>query len=422
MSKYIPNSYQTPNIIVDELITKITDAEFKIYHVIIRNTTGWQRSRTDTLTVEKICNIVGKSKPTVIKALTGLIELKLIKRYGKQRTGYKYGVNFSIDGERTKTKKKLMVKNFYQLKYDQWLKTFTINGKELLPIMVNNFNHNILYILNKEFKHIYKHTCGCEQNKIKKNTKKENYETFIEDLKSKAPLKSKVTKTKEGKKLYKELKEKGLIEDLKEKYIKYQKENGNYSVRITPFMMDFESHHMNSTSSKHENIDTKQTLKEYLSSIDLSEWRCRIATIDNATNEKKFADYYMLTRPDHKASDWIEVYREWVKRGNYGELPDPKILDRGENYVVYDARGERVVLKDGKFYLLNNIGKRATYIYNHYSSTYGVEINRKVPNLNERSSINRRNREVKENVLKSDLQQKKKRDVRSLLDIAVKRI
>ena len=153
MSRYIPNSYQTPNVIVDELISKMTDTEFKIYHVVVRNTTGWHREKTKKLTVKMICDILKKSKPTVIKGLSGLKELKLIKEHGQARTGFSYSVYFEIKGER---KNKPMVKKFYQCKYDQWLKTLTINGKEVLPIMVKYFNHSNLYILNTDFKHIFK--------------------------------------------------------------------------------------------------------------------------------------------------------------------------------------------------------------------------------------------------------------------------
>lgn len=159
MSKFIPNSYQTPNIIIDEMIDVLTDAEFKIYHLVIRNTTGWQKTISAKLTVDFIAGKLKKSRPTVIKALKGLKQLKLIKEHGSQKNGFSYSVNFEITGERKDEKKERFnatkIDKFYAVSKEEWLNILTndkkFNGKDFLPLMVKYFNH--LYILNTDFKH-----------------------------------------------------------------------------------------------------------------------------------------------------------------------------------------------------------------------------------------------------------------------------
>ncbi|MDG6857184.1 hypothetical protein [Glaesserella parasuis] len=45
MSKFIPNSFQVPNAVVDELMSVLSGAEFKCYMLVVRQTTGWGISK-----------------------------------------------------------------------------------------------------------------------------------------------------------------------------------------------------------------------------------------------------------------------------------------------------------------------------------------------------------------------------------------
>lgn len=183
MSKFIPNSYQTPNIIIDEMIDVLTDAEFKIYHLVIRNTTGWQKTISAKLTIDWIAGKLKKSRPTVIKALQGLKQLKLIKEHGSQKNGFSYSVNFEITGERKDEKKEIFkapkIDKFYAVSKKEWLNILTtdkrFNGKDFLPSMVKYFNH--LYILNTNFKH-----------NIKKYIKKNDVKSEPKSKKADAPI------------------------------------------------------------------------------------------------------------------------------------------------------------------------------------------------------------------------------------------
>ena len=63
--KYIPNSYQTPNAIVDNLASVLSDKAFKVYHVIVRKTLGWCKER-DKISVTQIMTITNTKKRNTI--------------------------------------------------------------------------------------------------------------------------------------------------------------------------------------------------------------------------------------------------------------------------------------------------------------------------------------------------------------------
>lgn len=73
---------------------------------------------------------------------------------------------------------------------------------------------------------------------LDKNTNKSDYDSFIDELKSKAPIKSKVTSTTKGRKLFKKIEDK---EQLIIDYIEYQKLKKEFAIRITDFMEDYET-------------------------------------------------------------------------------------------------------------------------------------------------------------------------------------
>ena len=74
-------------------------------------------------------------------------------------------------------------------------------------------------------------------NKPDKKTYNNDFDSFLEDIRELVSIKSKVTATKEGKSLFKNIQDK---EQLKADYIKHQKDKGEFSKRITAFMLDYE--------------------------------------------------------------------------------------------------------------------------------------------------------------------------------------
>lgn len=127
----VPNYTQVPNVVIDDLASKLSDSAFKIYVVLIRKTKGWEQKR-DAIAISQFCELTGKSKPTVIKCLDELINLGLIKKTRFTRYGNEYELNlsFSHDGVFIKisSKKSLLVKKF------------DIIGKEILLLKVKKFD------------------------------------------------------------------------------------------------------------------------------------------------------------------------------------------------------------------------------------------------------------------------------------------
>ena len=78
MSKYIPNAFQIPNAVVDDLMSRLSPNAFKCYVLIVRKTTGWGKS-SDKISISQFQAIAGiKKRDTVISALAELEKLNLI--------------------------------------------------------------------------------------------------------------------------------------------------------------------------------------------------------------------------------------------------------------------------------------------------------------------------------------------------------
>lgn len=189
MSDFIPNSFQVPNKIIDEVMSKVTANAFKCYFVIVRKTTGWNKE-WDKISTTQLMELTGiKKKETVYKCIKELEELSLV--------------------EMIKEKGKLTQ---FRLVPKKGTSTEKSDYSKRYPTKDNN-----------------------------NNTKKQSdYDRFIEFLKSKCKYKSKVTKTKDGERLYKEIEDK---KSLIKAYIQHQEEKKEFATRITKFMEDYETVH-----------------------------------------------------------------------------------------------------------------------------------------------------------------------------------
>lgn len=93
MSKFIPNSFQVPNALVDNVLADLSGAEIKCYLVVVRKTRGWQKDM-DAISVTQFVAATGLSNRAVIDACKSLIEKGLLKQ---EESGVR-GVNvYSID-------------------------------------------------------------------------------------------------------------------------------------------------------------------------------------------------------------------------------------------------------------------------------------------------------------------------------------
>ena len=95
-NKFIPNSFQVPNVLVDEYITKLSSHSFKLLLFIIRKTRGWQKHK-DSISATQLAKVVGlkkiKSVYPYIKELEALNLIKVHKKLGKVNQ-YSLGTNF----------------------------------------------------------------------------------------------------------------------------------------------------------------------------------------------------------------------------------------------------------------------------------------------------------------------------------------
>ena len=81
IDRFIPNSFQIANAVIDEYLSKMSGNALKCYILIVRKTRGWQKTH-DSLSISQIQKFTGiRKEETVQKAINELIALGLI---GKQ--------------------------------------------------------------------------------------------------------------------------------------------------------------------------------------------------------------------------------------------------------------------------------------------------------------------------------------------------
>ena len=94
MSKFIPNSFQLPNAIVDDMLCKLSGNACKIYLLIVRKTRGWHKE-ADKISYSQIQKYTGiNHRATISKALDDLLELGLIfVQKGNEKSMSEYRLN-----------------------------------------------------------------------------------------------------------------------------------------------------------------------------------------------------------------------------------------------------------------------------------------------------------------------------------------
>jgi len=81
IDRFIPNSFQIANSVIDEYLSQMSGNALKCYILIVRKTRGWQKTH-DSLSISQIQKFTGiRKEETVQKAINELVDLGLI---GKQ--------------------------------------------------------------------------------------------------------------------------------------------------------------------------------------------------------------------------------------------------------------------------------------------------------------------------------------------------
>ena len=97
MSKFIPNSFQVPNAVVDEFLAKLSGNAFKCYALIARQTTGWQK-QSDRISISQFMAKCGiKNRKTAFSCLAELEEIQLIKTFKSNGEITEFSLNFEFD-------------------------------------------------------------------------------------------------------------------------------------------------------------------------------------------------------------------------------------------------------------------------------------------------------------------------------------
>ena len=73
MIEITANFIKLPNNFIDLLMSKLSDASFKVLMVILRKTVGWNKE-VDFISLTQFEQMTGKSRSTVIKSLKELLE------------------------------------------------------------------------------------------------------------------------------------------------------------------------------------------------------------------------------------------------------------------------------------------------------------------------------------------------------------
>lgn len=139
MSKYIPNSFQTPNIVIDELMSLLNEGELKCYLFAIRHVYGWQDKIERGYAHISLSMFedgfsqfsgTGLTRPTITKSLKALVKYGVLIKVETDETyskGQAYAIGENPDIEGLENRK--VVKNLNQ----KGLKILTTGSKKYLP-------------------------------------------------------------------------------------------------------------------------------------------------------------------------------------------------------------------------------------------------------------------------------------------------
>lgn len=136
MSQFTPNSFQVPNAFVDDVLCQIGDVSAKLYLIICRKTRGWYKEH-DSISLSQFQDLSGKSRPTVIRALSELIQFGLIIECASTIYGNSFKLNddCSVGWLMRFASKESLLPNTTSKK-SLLVKKFNYASKESLPHLV----------------------------------------------------------------------------------------------------------------------------------------------------------------------------------------------------------------------------------------------------------------------------------------------
>lgn len=171
MSKFIPNSFQLPNAIVDDMLCKLSGNACKIYLLIVRKTRGWHKE-ADKISYSQIQRYTGiNHRATISKALEELLELGLIfVQKGNEKSMSEYRLNDNFCGSKNEP-----VKNCTSSKNEP------AGSKNELETGSKNEHTEIQYKknTNTKYNNIYTHDENAQENSQGQKKAKPSAKKFL---------------------------------------------------------------------------------------------------------------------------------------------------------------------------------------------------------------------------------------------------
>lgn len=95
-SKIVPNTFQTPNTLVDDFMRYLTGNETKCYLVIVRKTLGWLKRR-DRISLSQIMEFTGMSEGPARESMKELCRFGLVNRTAENDPNKNLGPEYELE-------------------------------------------------------------------------------------------------------------------------------------------------------------------------------------------------------------------------------------------------------------------------------------------------------------------------------------
>ena len=100
MSKIIPNSFQTPNILTDEFMSLLDGDEVKCYLAVTRKTLGWLKM-SDRISKSQLMEMSGLSEGRVTDCMKNLVSFGLVVRKS-ENNAENHGIEWALQMDDSK--------------------------------------------------------------------------------------------------------------------------------------------------------------------------------------------------------------------------------------------------------------------------------------------------------------------------------
>jgi DNA-binding MarR family transcriptional regulator len=281
-----------PNDFIDNL--KLNPYQFQILSIIVRKTDGWCKVE-DGISLSQFEKLVTFKKPKIIQTLKELEDMDLISKQKQVLDNNANGFNMYRISKRVVTE----------------------NNK--------GSNQGLQGVVTEDY---------TQKKTNTKETKQNLYDSFIDELKSKAPIKSKVTSTTKGRKLFKTIEDK---EQLIIDYIDYQKSKKEYAIRITDFMEDYNTVYKNSNINYDDYLTlwnefaSKNNLRTHpiLTSVNKNNIKARLEDYKNFFEIFKYSlvkakESSFLMNGDYFDFEWLIANDDNIIKVYKGKYDDKK--------------------------------------------------------------------------------------------------